>query len=216
MRRLIVVFWVVGLTVSCASSTPVSSVSPSQATITATATPTQTPSVTLVFTTWVPDANVANGPEPGYKPAFSGLTRNDLRSANAVIDATGTSWLVYISFTANGTNLFAKLTRDNVSACPGDAATEPSANCALRHLAIWLDLTQTDIDNWDDPNHAAKVSQPFDFGCLARMTATAVCPKLVSDPITLQEIDGGNVAIAGNFTQQTANEFARAITMPHF
>ncbi|HYM97242.1 MAG TPA: hypothetical protein VET26_08075, partial [Candidatus Sulfotelmatobacter sp.] len=36
----------------------------------------------LVYTKWVPDSKVTNGPEPGYKPAFVGLTGDDISSAN--------------------------------------------------------------------------------------------------------------------------------------
>jgi preprotein translocase subunit SecD len=43
------------------------------------------------------------------------------------------------------------------------------------------------------------------------MAPTTVCPKLLSDPVTLQEIDGGHLAITGGFTQQTATELAGAI-----
>ena len=43
------------------------------------------------------------------------------------------------------------------------------------------------------------------------MPAATVCPKLVSDPVTLQEIDGGHLAIAAGLTQQTATELAVAV-----
>jgi len=159
---------------------------------------------------------VISGPEPGYKPALTGLTAHDIRRATAAIDMTGSDWVINVLFTSRGADLFGQLTRDNVAAC-----TSPNTDCAERHLAfkctaglhhaIWLDLTQTDIANWDDPSYAAKVSHPFDFACLAHTTATNVCPKFVSDPVTLQEIDGGSVAIAAGFTQQSAAELANAI-----
>jgi hypothetical protein len=72
-------------------------------------------------------------------------------------------------------------------------------------------LTQSDIDNWDDAAHADKVSQPFDLACLAHMTAATACPKLLTNAITLQEIDGGRAMIGGALTQQTANQLADAI-----
>lgn len=146
------------------------------------ATPPKPSGALVVFTTWVADANVNNGPEPGYKPAFTGLTGHDIQSASPIIDSTGTAWFVNLSFTQRGANLFAKLTRDNVAACPSD--------CAQRHLAIWLDLTQADIDKWDDPIYVGKVSQPYDLPCLVRSLPTVVCPKFLSNPITLQEITG--------------------------
>jgi preprotein translocase subunit SecD len=38
-----------------------------------------------------------------------------------------------------------------------------------------------------------------------------VCGNLVSDPITLEEIDGGVAEISGNFTQATADQLALAL-----
>ncbi|MGH7763211.1 MAG: hypothetical protein ACREOM_02190, partial [Candidatus Dormibacteraceae bacterium] len=40
----------------------------------------------LVYTKWVADSKVTNGPEPGYKPAFVNLTGDDISSASASID----------------------------------------------------------------------------------------------------------------------------------
>ena len=177
-----------------------------------TASPTPPVAALLVFTNWIADAKAANGPEPGYKPAFSGLTGHDVQTAVAVVDLAG-AWVIDVSFTSRGAGLLAKLTRDNISACPGDLTTNPSGNCAQRHLTIWLDLTQTDIDNWDDPIYVAKISQPFDFGCLSGVTATTVCPKFVSNPVTLQEIDGGHAAINLGFTEQSAKYLATAINL---
>jgi hypothetical protein len=187
---------------STASSSPIAS---------QTATPTPVPSVLLVLTSWVPDPKVGNGPEPGYKPALSDLTGHDIQSATAIIDNTGTSWVLDISFTPRGTTLFAMLTRANVAACPGDPATGAGYVCPQRHLAFWLDLTQADIDNWDDPTYASKVSQLYDLGCLSQQSATTVCPKLVSDPVTLQEIDGGEVRLDCSCDQSRAKQLAGAI-----
>lgn len=196
------------LAVACQSGS-VSTASPSP-TASHTATPMPMPSVLLVLTPWVPDPKVGNGPEPGYKPALSDLTGHDIQSATAIIDNTGTSWVLNISFTPRGTTLFAMLTRDNVAACPGDS-TGAGPGCPQRHLAFWLDLTQADIDNWDDPTYASKVSQLYDLGCLSQQSATTVCPKLVSDPITLQEIDSGKVIMNCSCDQSGAKELADAI-----
>jgi preprotein translocase subunit SecD len=160
----------------------------------------------LVYTKWVPDAKVTNGPEPGYKPAFVGLTGDDIQSATAAIDQSGVSWVVNISFTSRGGGVFDTLTRDNVAACPG-AGTD----CPQRHLAIWLDLTQTDIDNWESADYVSKLSQPYDTGCLAAQTPGTLCGKLLTDPTTLQEISGGQATISGNFTQQSATDLATGI-----
>jgi hypothetical protein len=106
---------------------------------------------------------VTNGPEPGYKPALSGLTGHDVQHAAAVPDATGNAWVIDVTFTPNGRRLFDQLTRANITACPSDPATSSSANCPQRHLAIWLDLTQADIASWDDATYVAKVTMPFDL-----------------------------------------------------
>jgi len=189
------------LVIACGPSSASSVSSP------ATVTQSTLPVALVVFTTWIPDPGVINGPEPGYRPGLSGLTGHDVQSATAAIDMTGTAWVVNISFTPAGANLFAKLTRDNVAACPGDS----TATCAQRHLGIWLDLTQRDIDSWGDPTFTSKVSQPFDLACLMSASETTVCPKFVTDPVTLQEIVSGNATISCGCVQQTANELAAAI-----
>ncbi len=165
----------------------------------------------LVYTKWVPDSNVTNGPEPGYKPAFVGLTGDDISSANPSIDQTGVSWVVNVNFTSTGGTTFANLTRDNVAACPGDPNTVATANCPQRHLTIWLDLTQKDIDNWENAAYVSKVSSTYNTGCLAAQTAATVCGKFLTDPITLQEIDGGAATISGSFTQASATDLATGI-----
>jgi preprotein translocase subunit SecD len=164
----------------------------------------------VVFTTWVADPKVTNGPEPGYRPALTGLTGHDIQSAAPVIDATGSTWLINIAFTPQGANLFAKLTRANVSACPGDPISVAGANCPQRHLGIWLDLTQTDIDSWEDPIQAAKVSKPYDLACLMNLPTTT-CAKFLSDPITLQEITGRSAVIGCACTEQGVLELAAAV-----
>jgi len=91
----------------------------------------------LVYTKWVKDDKVTGGPVPGYKPELTGLTGDDISSATATIDTTGTTWVVNITFTSAGADKFGKLTQDNVAACPGDTATVATAQCPERHLAIW-------------------------------------------------------------------------------
>ncbi len=166
----------------------------------------------LVYTKWVADANVTGGPEPGYKPAFTGLTGDDIQSATAAIDQNGVGWVVNVSFTSRGATLFGDLTRANVAACPGDPGTSAAANCPGRFLTIWLDLTQKDIDSWEDPAFAAKVSQNYDTGCLATAAPTTICPKYLVNAVTIQEIDGGQATISGgSFTQQSSNDLATGI-----
>jgi len=74
-----------------------------------------------------------------------------------------------------------------------------------------LDLTQTDIESWEDPTYTATVSRLYDLDCLTTPSTTVVCPKLISDPITFQEIDGGHLVMNGVFTQQSATALANAI-----
>ena len=159
----------------------------------------------LIWTNWVPDPKVTNGPEPGYKPAFTGLTGHDVQAASARISNTGVDWVVDITFTARGKDLLRTLTRANVAAC-----ADPNADCAPRHLPLWFDLTPTDVGRWEDSPYVSTASQPFDLSCLDRATASDVCPKLITDPTTLQEIAGGQLEIGG-FSEQVAKGIVDAI-----
>ncbi len=165
----------------------------------------------LVYTSWVPDDKVTGGQTPGFKPKLTGLTGDDIQSATPTINADGTSWVVNIQFSSRGGALFDQLTRANVAACPGDPNTVATANCPQRHLAIWLDLTQQDIDNWENADYQAKVYAPYDPGCLASQTATTVCGKFLTNPVTIEEISGGSAQISGSFTQQSASDLATGI-----
>jgi preprotein translocase subunit SecD len=204
MRLTRVVIGIAFLLVACDSGSASSGNHP------ATPSPTTSVSALLVFTTWVPDSKVTNGPEPSYKPALSGLTGHDVQAATAVTDATGNTWMLNVTFTPAGSKLFAKLTHDNVAACPGDASGA-GPGCAMRHLAIWLELTQADIDSWENAAYVAIVSQPYDLACLAQAPTSTACAKFLSDPITLAEIDGGTAAISCGCTQQAANNLAAGI-----
>src|SRR5712691_12025251 len=51
----------------------------------------------LVYTTWVPDAKVTGGAQGGYKPAFTGLTGDDIASASAALDQNAIGWVVNVS-----------------------------------------------------------------------------------------------------------------------
>ena len=165
----------------------------------------------VVYTTWDPDQNVTNGPEPGYRPAMSGLTGNDIAAATAHVGADGTSWVVDVTFTPRGKQLFAALTKANVNACPGDPNIRQGSACARRHLAIWLDLTAADIQRWDDAAFVAKVSGTYDLRCLASASTGDICPKFITDPLTLEEIDGGEAEVSGAFSRADAEAFVQAI-----
>ncbi len=161
----------------------------------------------LVYAKWVPDDKVTNGPEPGFKPQLVGLSGEDIQSASAALDQNGVSWVVNLTFTSHGGDVFSKLTQDNVNACPGDPALSQTANCAQRHLSIWLDLTQKDIDSWENADYVGTVSRPWD----APQNVTDPTPKFLTDPITQEQISGGQAVISGSFTQATANDLATGI-----
>ncbi|HEY2599002.1 MAG TPA: protein translocase subunit SecD [Candidatus Dormibacteraeota bacterium] len=165
----------------------------------------------LVYTKWVKDAKVTAGPQPGYKPALTGLTGDDIASANPSLDPNGVGWVVNISFTSHGSDLFGKLTTANVAACPGDPAVSTTASCPERRLTIWLDLTQNDINHWEDSAYATTVSGTYDPNCLATKGPNATCPKFLVDANTIQPILGGQAYISGGFNQASATDLATGI-----
>src|SRR4029077_3091942 len=139
----------------------------------------------------------------GYKHELVGLTGDDISSASGTIDQNGVAWVVNITFTSHGSGVFDTLTRNNVAACPGHPATNPNAGCPEPVLTIWLDLTQSDIDNWDNPGVQAQLLQRYDSG-----------GKLLVDAITDTEISGGQAQISGGSagsTQAQANDLATGI-----
>ena len=165
----------------------------------------------LVYTKWVPDAKVSGGLINQYKPQLTGLTGDDISSASAGLDPSGIGWVVNISFNQAGSDLFGKLTTANVAACPGDPNTTTTANCPERHLTIWLDLTQNDINHWEDATYATTVSGNYDPNCLATKGPEATCPKYLVDANTISPILGGQAFISGSFNQQQATDLATGI-----
>jgi hypothetical protein len=161
----------------------------------------------LVYTTWVADAKALGGPEPGFKPALTSLTGAHVTQVTTTKDTTGDSWDLEVILDSTGTQLMSNLTRDNVAACP-DTSSIP--DCAQRHLAMWIGLTQNDIDNWEDLGRANDVSRPVGAGCDAQTAAGASCAKLVIDALTTAQIDSGDIAISG-FTQKEAQDLVDAI-----
>jgi hypothetical protein len=165
----------------------------------ATSTSSTPSSSALVFTKWVPDALVKGGPQPGYTPSMTGLSGGDIASVTTSNDTTD-GWIVNIAFTSRGSDLFATLTRDSIAACPGDPSADSKAACAQRHLTMWVGLSQTDINQWEDAGYVSTVSQPWAAG-----------GKLVADLLNLKEVTGGKVFIFGNFSQKEAQDLAAAI-----
>ena len=60
-----------------------------------------------------------------------------------------------------------------------------------------LDLTQNDIDQWDNPSYVANLEKPIALG-----------GKFVTNPGTQSAIPGGQAQISGGFTEATAKELA--------
>jgi hypothetical protein len=156
-------------------------------------------SSSLVFTKWLPDANATGGPQPGYKPAMTGLSGGDVASVTTGNDATD-GWIVNITFTSRGRDLLATLTRDSIAACPGDPSADSNATCAQRHMTMWVGLSQTDIDQWDDVTYSVAVSRPWASG-----------GKFVADLLNLKEVTGGKMFIFGSFAQKEAQDLAAAM-----
>jgi preprotein translocase subunit SecD len=160
----------------------------------------------LVYTKWVADTKSISGPHPGFKPALTGLTGDDISNSTATIDQNGIYWVVNVTFSQNGGAAFDRLTAANVAAC---AINADGTTCAGRFLTIWLDLTQKDIDNWDDPSYQAKLTTPYNAACLPSTTVT--CGKELVDAFTQQEIAGGNAQISGQFSQAEATDLSTGI-----
>src|SRR5919201_4514804 len=152
----------------------------------------------LVYSTWVPDPKApAGSPEPGYRPQLTGLTGDMITNATPQLDQNGINWVVAVTFNSQGSDLFGKLTSDNVNACPDSSQNR---QCPERFLGLWLGLNQQDIDNWDNPDYMAQITRSPDQG-----------GKLLSNVYTIQPIVGGQAQIQGNFTQQSASDLAIGI-----
>jgi protein-export membrane protein SecD len=147
----------------------------------------------LITTTWVKDASVTNGPWPGYKPQITNLKSDMLTSANASLDTNGGGgWVINFSLNSTGANIFSQLSQTAVNACP-------QGDCPERHITEWLDLSQDDINQWNE--RVNLVYRPYDQG-----------GKLVTDPTMQSAITGGQGIIQGPasspFSQQSANDLA--------
>jgi preprotein translocase subunit SecD len=149
----------------------------------------------LIITTWVADSSITNGPYPGYKPQLTQMQASMLQTASASLDPNGGSaWVVNFQFNGAGAGIFSQLSTTAYNAC----GTSGTGSCPQSHITNWLDLTQADINNWN--NVANSLYQPFDSG-----------GKLLSDPYIQQPITGGNGFIQGNFSQQSAQDLATSL-----
>ena len=150
----------------------------------------------LDFTTWVKDPNAQQvGEAPaGYKPQFTGLGSAQVTGATSGLDSSGLQYQVNLTFNSDGAALFSKLTTDAVNSCPGDGVT-----CPTRNIAIFSNLTQADIDNWDKEESTLALP-PNEGG------------KLLTNPNILQPIPGGQAQITGNFDASSAHDLAVEIS----
>jgi preprotein translocase subunit SecD len=142
----------------------------------------------LVTTTWVKDPSITVGPNVGYKPQITPLTADMLTSANASLDQNGTSWLVNLIYNSQGASILNTLTTKQYNACS-------QQGCPEQFMTQWLDLSQSDINNWNqvEPN----LYRPYDQG-----------GKLLVDAVTQSVIPAGQMQITGSFSQATATNLA--------
>lgn len=151
----------------------------------------------LDFVTWIADPNAPGGYQvgKGFRPQKSGLGSEQITSANASLDSTGTQWQVNLNFNSDGAGRFGTLTQNAINACPGDPNGDQAANCDQRHIAIFEDLTSQDLANWD--SREATLTLPPDQG-----------GKMLTNPVILSQISGGQAQITGNFSQSSAQTLA--------
>ena len=144
----------------------------------------------LVVTTWTPDASVDDAPYPGYRPEVTPLTSDMITNAQAVRNPDG-DVAVQVRFDSQGSEIFRNVTAQAAAACPHQ-------DCPQRHVTMWLDLTQDDVNRWHERAH--DLYRPFSHG-----------GKLLTDPVVTSPISGGSAQIAGDFNQQQADELARRL-----
>ncbi|MBO0685923.1 MAG: hypothetical protein J2P45_22485 [Candidatus Dormibacteraeota bacterium] len=144
----------------------------------------------LVVTTWTKDPSFTDTPYPGYRPAISPITSDMITNAQVVRNSNG-DIVVQVKFDSRGTEIFRNLTAQAAAACPQQA-------CPQSHLTMWLDLTQDDVDHWNQRAH--DLYRPFYRG-----------GKLLTDPAVAAPITGGSAQISGNFNQQQAEDLAHRL-----
>jgi len=158
----------------------------------------------LDFVTWVkdPNATAVGQAEAGYKPQLTGLGSSQVVSATSGLDQNGLQYAVNLTFNGDGASQFSKLTSDAVAQCPGDGVT-----CPTRKIAIFEDLSASDIANWSkvDPATGQTVE-----------SLVALPPeqggKLLTNPNIIQPIAGGTATITGNFDANSARDLAIQIS----
>src|SRR5205807_10553304 len=142
----------------------------------------------LVTTTWVKDPSITNGPNVGYKPQITPLTAEMLTSSSAALDQTGTSWVVNVTYNSQGAGVLNNLSTKEYNACS-------QQGCPEQYMTQWLDLTQDDIDHWNE--RANQLYKPYDQN-----------GKMVVDAVTQSVIPSGQMQITGSFNQSSATNLA--------
>jgi preprotein translocase subunit SecD len=142
----------------------------------------------LVTTTWVKDASITVGPNVGYKPQITSLTADMLTSASAGLDQNGTSWVVNLTYNSQGASILNTLTTKQYGACS-------QQGCPEQFMTQWLDLSQDDINNWNQLE--PQLYKPYDQG-----------GKLLVDAVTQSVIPSGQMQISGSFSQTTSKNLA--------
>jgi protein-export membrane protein SecD len=145
----------------------------------------------------VADSSITNGPFPGYRPQMTQMTADMLSNATASLDQNGTGWVVNFTFNQAGANIFSQLSTSAYNAtCP----RQGQLDCPERRLTNWLDLTQDDIDHWNE--RGTQVYQE---------NGSVSGGKLLADPYIQSPITGGQGQISGNFTRQSAQDLATGL-----
>ncbi|MHB8572338.1 MAG: protein translocase subunit SecD [Candidatus Dormibacteria bacterium] len=135
----------------------------------------------MEFFKWVPDSSITG---LGYRPQSFGLTGDLLQDATVGADNVG-NVAVDLTFNEQGANLFGTATQAAVSKSGME-----------NQIAIFLDLTPSDIANWADPTVRNRVMQPVNQG-----------GDLLTNP-TIQAaiLDGHAQITGGNLTAETARD----------
>jgi preprotein translocase subunit SecD len=147
----------------------------------------------LDFVKWVADPNataVGGQTDAGYKPQKTGLGSDQVTGANSGLSSDGLQYQVVLNFNSDGASRFSTLTNDAVNSCPGSGNT-----CPTRKIAIFEDLTDADIANWDKVQ--STVALPPSLG-----------GKLLTNPNILNPIPGGQADITGSFDAASASDLA--------
>ncbi|MGH7922070.1 MAG: protein translocase subunit SecD [Candidatus Dormibacteraceae bacterium] len=145
----------------------------------------------LVTATWVADKSITKGPFPGYKPQIvTDLPSKDLQSATAALNSSGSGWVVNLQFNQQGAAVFGRIS----TAANNAYVRAPSNPPATAFVSEWLDLTQQDVDNWNQVADTVSGQYPQAKG-----------GKLVVNPVVQQPTTNGQVQISGGNIKDSAS-----------